>query len=130
MFDKRERKIKKVLRLLAKQRLATILQPGNVWVIDFAVPNNEDNDVALSSCYLRGWAEPLGNAVPSGHVHIDNMSTDFMDIFKQSAQLYRLTDSGWAVVNRAQLWTFATIFIGIISIMPILISTFIMHILK
>jgi len=59
-----EQFILSVLRKLARQRVALILQPGNVWVIEKAIQRNDDVDEALRTCHLRGWVEPIENAIP------------------------------------------------------------------
>jgi hypothetical protein len=61
-----ERLINKTLRRLAKQRVTMILQPGNVWVIEYAVSEGESSDIsaALRTCHLWGWVAPEMNAVP------------------------------------------------------------------
>ena len=46
------------LKTLARQRVAAILQPGNVWVIEKSIPNNDETEENLRTCYLRGWVEP------------------------------------------------------------------------
>jgi len=101
--------------MLAKQRLAMVLQPDGVWVIEQAVSHGEGIHAALATCYLRGWAEPLGNAIPSGEAPIDGRIDPNRPLFTHKTQLYRLTDSGWAVVNRLQFWLLCTISIGMIS---------------
>ena len=116
-----------ILRQLAKQRVGIILQPGDVLVIERAVPHDEDSIAALHSCYLRGWAEPVGNAVPAGEIDAQGNLPPGNTPFTYHSQMYRLTDSGWSVVNRAQMWTLMTVFIGIISILPTVISTLAAH---
>ena len=117
VFDRRERQIRHVLRRLAKQRLAMILQPGGIWVIENAVSDGDDTQVALSSCHLRGWAEPLGNAIPSGNLTPDGRLPTSGPLFDRTAHLYRLTDSGWSVVNRSQLWILITVFASVVSLL-------------
>jgi hypothetical protein len=48
-----------------------VLQPGNVWVIEKAVPDNLETDADLKTCYMRGWVEPLENSVPKGRLKPD-----------------------------------------------------------
>lgn len=72
---KREWKIRRALHLLSKQRVVLVLQPGNVWVIEKAVQDNEDTDAALKTCYMRGWVEPLENSVPKGKLKDDGSSS-------------------------------------------------------
>ena len=51
-----ERQVRQTLRRLARQRVAFILQPENVWVVERAVSEDEGKDVAaaLRTCQLRG----------------------------------------------------------------------------
>lgn len=127
MFDKQERAIRRVLRQLARQRLAMVLQPGNAWVIETSVSRDDESNNALLTCYLRGWAEPLDQAVPFGEVPLDGRFADDKPIFTQMAQMYRLTDSGWAVVNRAQLWILTGVFVGIVSLLVTVITILATH---
>jgi len=117
VFDKRERNIRKALKHLARQRLVGILQPGNIWVVEHAVPSDEATHAALLTCYLRGWAEPHENAVPTGELTPDGTLPADVSPFRHHTQMYRLTDGGWAVVNRAQMWTLTTVFVGIVSLL-------------
>lgn len=57
VLDPKERHIRQTLRRLARQRVALVLQPGNIWVIEYAVPENEETDATLKTCYMRGWVE-------------------------------------------------------------------------
>ena len=43
----RERAIRRILRKLAKQRVVTVLQPGDVWVVEGAVEDNDETKAAL-----------------------------------------------------------------------------------
>jgi hypothetical protein len=46
IFDdfRREATIRRTLRALARQRVAIVLQPGNVWVIEKAIEENSDTN--------------------------------------------------------------------------------------
>ena len=112
---KRESIIRRVLRRLAKQRVGLVLQPGNVWVIEKAVENNEVTDAALKTCYMRGWVEPLENSVPKGKLKEDGSLPDGA-LFESSGPIWRLTDSGWAAINRAHEWTLIGILIGAVGV--------------
>jgi hypothetical protein len=63
---RREWRVRGTLRALARQRVALILQPGNVWVIEKAVSDQDDTASALRTCFMRGWVESLADAVPIG----------------------------------------------------------------
>lgn len=98
-----EREIGRTLRKLSRQRVAMILQPGNIWVIERAVGDDEKTEVHLRTCHLRGWVEPVSNAVPKGRLSADGRLPSGQ-LFDGHGPIYRLTDSGWAAIHRAHLW--------------------------
>lgn len=104
---RRERNIRRTLRSLAGQRVVMILQPGNLWVIENAPSNLPFQKESLSTCLMRGWIEVLQDAVPKGDLTPDGLF-DFDRSFKSTEAIYRLTDSGWSVINRTQAWLLAT----------------------
>ncbi len=115
---RKEWRIRRVLRKLSKQRLALILQPGNVWVVERAVEDNVFTDMALKTCFLRGWAEPLENAIPTGNLTPDGKLPN-AQIFDRVKPLYRLTDSGWNVVHRSQLWVMVSLFLALLGLIGV-----------
>lgn len=112
---KREWKIRKILRRLSKQRVGLVLQPGNVWVIEKAVEDNEETDAALKTCYMRGWVEPLENSVPKGKLKEDGSLPDG-NLFNSAGPIWKLTDSGWAAINRVHEWALIGILIGAVGV--------------
>lgn len=112
---KREYSIYKTLKALSKQRVALILQPGNVWVIEKAIPDSEKKEENLRTCHLRGWVEPIENAIPKGNLTPDGKLPSG-DIFTKKAPLYRLTDSGWNAIHRTYVITFLSIILSIIAV--------------
>ena len=68
-----------------------VLQPGNVFVVERAIPDDEYTTAALQTCHMRGWVEPMyDEAVPTGAVPQPGKA-----ITLDGAQVqYRLTDSG------------------------------------
>lgn len=66
-----ESDVRSTLKRLSRQRVALVLQPGNVWVIEDAVEDNERTDAALKTAYIRGWVAPIENAVPKGKLAPD-----------------------------------------------------------
>jgi len=50
---KREYSIYRTLKLLARQRVGIVLQPGNVWVIEKAMPHTEQNNENTQTCLMR-----------------------------------------------------------------------------
>ena len=98
MFDCRERNIRRALRKLSKQRVALLLQPGNYWVVERAIDDDEDTDTALRTCYMRGWVEPIESQIPTGTLPPDgSLPRDFK--FDKMKTHYRLTSAGWSVIN-------------------------------
>jgi hypothetical protein len=104
---RRERQIRRVMRALARQRVAVILQPGNVWVVENAPSNLPFQEEAFRTCLLRGWVAVLHEAVPKGSLTPEgNLPNGSM--FQSTAPIYRLTEAGWLAINRAQAWVIAT----------------------
>lgn len=101
---KREREVLQVLRGLSRQRVWVIFGPERKWMIENAVKRDDDTDAALATAIMRGWIEPLQHSI-SWH------DTDYVMASKDLAggdrneQLYRLTESGWAALNRSHVWT-------------------------
>jgi hypothetical protein len=56
-------KMHRLLRLLAKQRVRVVHQPGDVWVLEYAVKDTEENQGLIQTCRLRGWVELLHESV-------------------------------------------------------------------
>jgi len=116
---RREFQIRRVLRGLSRQRLALILQPGDVWVIERAVEDNDLTDRALKTCYMRGWVDFLEHALPTGNLTPDGKLPSGY-IFDRAKPMYRLTDSGWSVVNRTQLWVLVSVFLALLGVIAAL----------
>jgi|SRR5436309_984432 len=112
---KREWDIRRILRQLAQQRVAMVLQPGNVWVIEKAVQDTKESDAALKTCYMRGWVEPIKDSIPKGMLQPDG-SLPELSMFQSSGPVWRLTDSGWAAIQRAHEWTLFGILVALISV--------------
>lgn len=112
---KRERRIRKVLSGLARQRVAVVLQPGNVWVIEKALKRDDDAEAALATCLMRGWVETLHEDMPMAEIDPDNLPSS-LPPFTRSETTYRLTEGGWAALNRAHAWTLVGIVIAVLSL--------------
>lgn len=119
-----ERQIRRVLRNLSKQRIAHIL-PGNVWVVEWAV-SRDDPKVrsALHTCSLRGWVDVLENAVPTGSVEGFLGAEGSRAPFTSSEPIYRITDSGWAVINRSQAWAVSAVILAAASFLVALVVAY------
>lgn len=116
---RRERQIRQVLRKLARQRVAFILQPTNIWVIEKALTISDDTDAHLKTCYMRGWVEQIEHAIPTGQL-TSKGELPKGKLFTGKAPMYRLTDSGWSVINRSHQFTQLTVFLTLLT----LIATF------
>ncbi len=111
----REYSIYKTLKALSKQRVGLILNPGNVWVIEKAISDSDENEKNLRTCHLRGWVEPLENSIPKGELTSDgNLPSG--NIFTKQAPLYKLTDSGWNAIHRTHVITLLGIMLSFIAI--------------
>jgi len=113
---KREWNIHKILRQLSRQRVGIVLQPGNVWVIERAVTETDKTEAALRTCYMRGWIEPLQDAVPQTNLNEDG-SLPSGSTHNRVGTLWKITDSGWSAIHRDHEWTLIGILIGAISIL-------------
>lgn len=122
MFEgfRRERKIRKVLRALARQRVAVILQPQGVWVVEHAPTEMPYLDEAIRTCLLRGWVAVLEEAVPQGSLSKGQLPQGQM--FNRQAPIYRLTEAGWFVINRSHTWVLATFFMALLSVLASVVA--------
>jgi len=93
MFDPFDRTVDRTLRKLAKQRVRLVLQPGDYWVIDRAIPQDDDTRAALLTCQMRGWVEPLHHALPSAQLTPGGSLPQNIN-FDKMQTLYRLTSAG------------------------------------
>ena len=91
----RERRIRRLLQRLSRQRIAMVLRPGGVWVVEKAVEDGRDAEADLNTCDMRGWIEPLANAVPTGTL----VSPTDMPSMSGHTTIWKLNDSGWYVIN-------------------------------
>ena len=117
MFEdfRRERDVRRTLRAIARQRVALVLQPGNVIVVEHSPPNEEWFDLAVRTCHIRGWVDVLHDSIPSGTVRIEGNRTLLPDVMKPKT-IYRLTEGGWAVIHRSHAWIIATFVISMLSL--------------
>jgi len=117
---KRERLIRKVLRRLSRQRVEVIL-PDGVWVISPAVTEGEDMVAAVRTCHMRGWVEPLCNAIPHGRLTDDGKLPED-ELFSGTAPVYRLTEAGWNEIHRLHTWVVVTCAVALITLMATVVS--------
>lgn len=121
MIDfQQERRIRWVLRRLARQRVALILQPGDAWVIENALGDGEGTEEALRTCHLRGWVEVLKNAVPIGQLTSEGKLPDLRQL--KSGPIYRLTDAGWSALHRTHSWVVGTFMIALATLVITIVA--------
>ena len=113
-LNRQERQTRRALKALARQRVALVLQPGNVWVIERA-RTFEGMEEALQTCRMRGWVEVLENAVPSAEY---SGEVDLSTLLRAPEKtLYRLTQGGWAEIQREFDWLRATLLVATLSLL-------------
>lgn len=117
---KRERRIRQVLRSLAGQRVVAVVQPGDVWLIENA-PNLPGKEESISTCLMRGWVEVLHDAVPKSQLCPDGLPNRNEAITGYDT-IYRITDSGWAVINRTHTWVLATFAVSLLALLAVILQ--------
>ena len=116
---KREREIRQVLARLARQRVAIA---GNIWVVENALQRDDRTEAALATCLMRGWVEILHKDMPTAKLDPSNLPLQ-PPPFTHTESTYRMTDSGWAALNRAHAWAVCGVIVAILSIiLPVLIA--------
>ncbi len=107
-------KIHRLLKRLAKQRVGMVLQPGNVWVLEYAVEDTDETRELLYTCQLRGWVELLHESVPTGKLSADG-SLPTGQLFSSENHIWKLTDSGWGAIQRRHVITILGTIVAILS---------------
>jgi hypothetical protein len=111
----REREIRSALRAIARQRVAMVLEPGCIPVVERSPPREEWFECAARTCVLRGWAEVLQARVPVGVVASSGGQPQLPDSFAE-ADIYKLTEGGWAVLHRSHGWVVATFLVSSVAL--------------
>ena len=105
-----------MLKKLSRQRVGMLLQPGDVWVVEYAVKDSETNRALIHTCQLRGWVEILHNSVPTASLTPDaSIPPDLLNNM-QGRPIWRLTDSGWAAIQRRHEIALFSVFITLIGV--------------
>lgn len=111
----RERQVRRALKAVARQRVAIVLQPGNVHVIERGTPDEEWFELGIRTCHIRGWVEVLHESLPTTTVRFQGNHP----LISQDAKAknhYRLTEGGWAVLNRSHAWVLATFLVSTVGL--------------
>lgn len=119
-FDPRERRIRRTLAHLARQRIALRLphpQPGqnDIWVIEQTPSRTDEVRNDLLTCLLRGWVEVIDDSVPSSQLGADgSLPKGFSPEAREP--IYRLTEGGWGVVRSTHALAWWGMVVAIISL--------------
>ena len=117
MFDDllRERQVKRALRAIARQRVAIVMQPGNVQVVEHSPPREEWFELGVRTAQIRGWVEVLHEGLPTGTVQMLGNVPQLPSSMAPTTH-YKLTEGGWAVLNRSQAWLLATFMVSAVGL--------------
>jgi hypothetical protein len=122
---RRERQIRRALRAVSRQRVALVLQPGNVPVIECSPPHDQEwFDTGIRTCLIRGWVEVLHDDMPTGKLNFSGSNPQLRPNMMPQTH-YRLTEGGWAVLNRSHGWVIATFVVSIIGLLVGIASLFV-----
>ena len=117
MFEdlRRERQVRRALKAIARQRVALVLQPGNVQVVERSPPEEEWFEIGVRTAQIRGWVEVLHENLPTGSVQMKSKVPQLPDRMTPQTH-YKLTEGGWAVLNRSHAWVLATFLVSSIGL--------------
>jgi hypothetical protein len=119
---RRDRKIRGVLRGIARQRVVAIL-PGNIRVVEKALKRTETNEAALATCMMRGWVGVLEENVPVGDLTPEG-ALPTGALYSRTETQYRLTEGGWAAINRAHMWLLTNVALAALAIVAAVVIAF------
>ncbi len=124
MFDsfKRERNVRRALQAIAKQRVAMVLQPGNVLVVENSPIHTESFDIAVRTAHIRGWVEVLWDGLPSGQVETVGSQLRVPTQMTPKTH-YRLTEGGWSVIHGTHAWTVSTFVVSLLALIASVLAT-------
>ena len=122
---KRERRIRIALKSLTRQRVVMILQPGNVMVIEQAPRDTPETHEAIETCRLRGWAEPVWDAMRQGNLTAEGKLPEG-ELYNKVAPVFRPTEAGWHVIRRTNFWIVLTCAVAFLTLVATLLCLRIM----
>jgi hypothetical protein len=100
-----------MLRKLARQRVCALIPDPEgriIWLTERSATYslNEEMQTDLYTCQMRGWAEPIADAVPAGDL---TKSSEMPDpLYNRREAAFRLTEAGWNVIHREHGWLLFT----------------------
>lgn len=95
-FSRKERRIRKLLRKIARQRVIGKVDPNtDVWIIEKSPDlSSLRNQADIKTCLFRGWVEPLDSSNTWRYDPKKN------NLSKSEVETkYRLTESGWKIIR-------------------------------
>jgi hypothetical protein len=92
-----------------------VFNPGRVLVLERAVTRTEEIEADLESCVLRGWVEVLYAGMPSGPAQ-QLLERGQLQLGTRE-DFYRLTDAGWAVINRDRQIALVSVGLAVIGLL-------------
>lgn len=124
---KQERKIRRVLKRIARQYVSNVAKTGwwndarferpvpqePVLTVRHAFLAEGDDIAAVETCLMRGWVEVLYDKKPSQLIPDDGRPV-MGPTWPTDETHYRVTGSGWAALNRAHAWSVARVLIGLL----------------
>lgn len=145
MFErsKREWKIRRVLTRLSRQYVSRVWWPDAssvpagrptpegpcLDIHDAVMVYDEGALEALQTCILRGWIEELPDKISSRLRPDDNRPiVDPLGIPLSDTQ-YRITEAGWAKINRTRLWLIAGVMAGAAGVIIMALTLWAMFLL-
>ncbi|WP_162592888.1 hypothetical protein [Variovorax sp. PBL-E5] len=117
MFDyysRHEREVRKALKIIAGQRVAMILQPGNVLVIERSPTSTEWFEEAVQTCRIRGWVEVLHEGLPSADLDFHDQ-TPILGSARPKTH-YKLTEGGWNAIRGTHALVIVAIILSALSL--------------
>jgi hypothetical protein len=108
-----DRRLRKILKWVDKQRVVAIFNPRKpnvrpAHVIEYAVPDDEEFVCGLLTCEFRGWVERFGDEIPRQDIPTGEVSW---------GQSWRITQAGRAVLDRTQTISNVALIVAVASLL-------------
>ena len=94
----------------------SFLHPGNIQVVERSPPREEWFELGVRTGLIRGWVEVLHENMPTGTVRFQGTNPNFPEQMTPATH-YKLTEGGWAVLNRSQAWILATFMVSAVGLL-------------
>lgn len=84
-------------------------------MIEKALARTPENEAAIRTCLMRGWVESLEENMPTGDLEAFLANPDGQ-MFTRNETIFRLTEGGWATLNRAHAWARVNTILAVASV--------------